>query len=66
MMPTDTERLDWLAHKGCVELEHEYLGPVTVTSGFDKLGSGRNLRAALDAAMKNEKRKAARAAKGKP
>jgi hypothetical protein len=65
MMPTDTERLDWLAHKGCVELEHEYLGPVTVMSG-DKLGSGPNLRAALDAAMKNEKRRDARAAKGKP
>jgi len=56
-MPTDKERLDWLAHKGCVELEHEYLGPVTVMSGFDKLGSGRNMRAAIDAAMRNEKRR---------
>jgi hypothetical protein len=54
---TDKEMLDWLAHKGCVELEHEYLGPVSVNDGFEKLGTGVDLRAAIQNAMKKERAK---------
>jgi hypothetical protein len=50
--PTDAQRLDWLASKGCVEIEDAYMGPISVQQSGDTLGKGKTLRDALDAAMR--------------
>lgn len=54
---TDSDRIDWLQSKGCIELELYGLphrDRWCVEQGDETLGDGASLRAAIDAAMDAE------------